>query len=168
VIEKQSLTWPGAPVPSKAEFRVATLDLPYPTSLALHAGEEVTGRLVTVRATGPSDASFSLRHAFISIDLGLPGVGIPLDGAIALGAGRARVAVYTNRAGAAFVGLVAGGLAVGSVGFAVRAPDWVSISMAVLACGTLWWCYRRAREAVPKVVADALDALRTIAPDRPR
>ena len=94
---RMDTSWPDAPTPTKADLRVATLDLPYPASLTLNVGEEITGRLVTVRATGPADASFSLRHPFISTDVGLPGAGIPLDGSIKLAAGRARVAVYTNR-----------------------------------------------------------------------
>ena len=161
-------SWPAPPTPTKADLRVATLDLPYPTPLTLHAGKESTGRLVTVRATGPAEASFCLRHPFISTDVGLPGAGIPLDGSIKLAAGRARVAVYTNRTAAAFVGLMAGGLAVGSVVFAAQEPDWWSISIAFAACGVLWWCFRRAMGAVPKVVGDALDALRTIEPMEPR
>jgi hypothetical protein len=93
---------------------------------------------------------------------------MPLDGSIRLVGGHARVAVYTNTTVAVFVGLVAGGLAMASVVFAVQTPDWESICFAFVVCGTVWWCYRRAKGAVAKVVADALDALRTIEPSAPR
>jgi hypothetical protein len=87
---------------------------------------------------------------------------MPLDGSIHLAAGRARVAVYTNRTPVAFLALVAGALALASIIWAVQEPGWWNAGMAVLACATVTWCYRRAERAIPKVVADALDALGTV------
>jgi hypothetical protein len=154
--------WPDAPTPADADLRVATLDLPYPEVAPLRAGVEAIGRFVKVRVTGPADAQFALRHPWISTDIGLPGAYIPLDGAIRIAAGRAKIAVCTDRALTAFMALVAGALVLGSITAAVQDPGWWSAGIALLVCAMAAWCYRRAERAKAKVVADALEALGTV------
>ena len=109
-----------------------------------------------------AEAVFSLRHRFISTDIGLPGAGMPLDGSIHISEGRARVDVYTNGPFAAFVVLVFGSLVLGSIVMAIRNPGWEQTTVTDIICAIAWWSFRRAKRAVPKVVADALTALGTI------
>ena len=159
---RQDTAWPEPPNPDRTGFRLATLDVPFHATTALPPEGEITGLLVTVRLSGPDRATFTLRHAHISSDVGLPGAGIPLEGGIHIQDSRARVAVYTSTFWIAFVGFVLGVMVLIGVTSLVTQPGvWNTFWLFSLLL-MLNWSYRRTKAAIPRVVSDALDAVQRL------
>lgn len=154
---QQDTMWPKPPKLGRAALRLATLDVPFQT--AFPAEGEATGLLVKVRVSGPARATFALRHAYISSDLGLPAAGVPLEGGIHVQDGRARVAVYTSAVSFAFTGLIVAAMVLLGLSSIVQEPWPWNVAWLVALLAMLNWSYRRAKAALPRVVSDAVQAL---------
>jgi hypothetical protein len=149
--------WPESPNPAHTSLRLVRLSVPFRT--AFPSEGEATGLLVKVLISGPAEATFRLRHSFISSDVGLPGAGIPLEGGIRVQDGRARVVVYTSAVWAAFVGGIVSFMVLSGLAIVVHEGGMWNIVWLASFLMLLLWSYRRMQTGIRRVASDAVLAL---------
>lgn len=128
---------------------------------ASSVAQDATGRLVRMKRAATGDYVFTLRHSWISADLGLPGAGLPLDGILRLTPGVAHASVFTPLGPVAFLASIcAVGVSV-SVGVLAKDPSvWNALCLAPW----LWFActrWRNAKRAVRTLAEDAVAVLNT-------
>jgi hypothetical protein len=114
---------------------------------------------VKVRISGPAEATFKLRHSFISSDVGLPCAGIPLEGGIRVQDGRAKVVVYTSAVWAALVGGIVSFMGLFGLAIVVHDGGMGNILWLASFLMLLLWSYRRTQTGIQRVASDAVLAL---------
>ena len=144
--------------PVTGRWRLAEVSLPFP-ELRLPAGEHGTGRLVRVTVDDPSHASFAGRHAFISSDIGLNAIGLPIMGTVVLEKGSAQVLVYTSSSAGFVLRLWAFFFIVTGVCWLVAQPSVWNAIMALVFSGVGLRLLFGMPKAGRRVAADAVDIL---------
>ncbi|HET6897747.1 MAG TPA: hypothetical protein VFK70_05345 [Vicinamibacteria bacterium] len=140
-------------------LRLGTITLPC-GDLDIPPGAVATGRLVRVKTLAPGESVFTLRHTWISADLGLPAVGLAIDGAVRVTSGEATVSVFAPFGGIAPIALIWALLFVGSASSLVAAPSFGGAALVLLMLAGAFSAWRRARRAVALVAADAVESMR--------
>jgi len=138
---------------------LSSMSIPFEGCEAVPAVGDAMGRLVRMKVTPTGDHVFTLRHIWISADLGLPALGFPLDGVLRLTRGVVHSSVFAPFGAAAlFAGLY--GL-MGLVAVVVFVADRSVWDFLCLALWTWfpWYGWRNAKRAARRAAEDAIAAL---------
>jgi hypothetical protein len=114
---------------------------------------------VRVRRTSPGRWVFTLRHAWIRADLGLPARGMVVDGSVTTTSDGARVEVFMPFGTVALLALVWAPFVIVSLIGALSTPSFETLGYLAVAFTFAYVPSHKARRAVSLVATDAVAAL---------
>jgi hypothetical protein len=120
---------------------------------------EATGRLVRVRAISPGRWVFTLRHTWISADLGLPAAGMVVDGSVTSTPDGARVEVFTPFGTVVLIAVVLASFVIVSLIGVLSTPSVETVAYLAIVLTVVYLLSHTARRAVILLAHDAVGAL---------